>query len=184
MSSAESAILQVRPDSTQILYEVLIPEGVAAVRWHLIYDRDHNGRLSEDEYNSMAQGIARTIRDNLKLKLEGNDIPVEVVDAKIQAAYANDGLSGKISALVILQAREIPPGLRKLEIEMTPLVDAGKPAIFRLEPVEASIESIAGAIQLRFEDGTLGVKLQAGTHCVILIDVPVPKRSPDERPAR
>ncbi len=168
----EHAILQLRPDTTEILYEMSFPAGAAAARWRLLFDEDRNGRLSATEYEHLAGGLAEALRSKIALKLEGNRIPLRVIDAKVTSTDAADGLSGPLAALVWLGTREIPPGTRKVDLEVTPLIDPMEPALIRLELGEAKLDSIQGGVHGKTDDGADAVRLRRGLHCTMIINVP------------
>jgi hypothetical protein len=172
---SERGILQFKAERTELLYELLIPGGATAAHWRLRFDANHDGRLSDKEYERLAQGLAEQLRSKLTLRLEGNVIPVTVVDAKITSTDADDHLSGRLSALIWLSAREIPPGRRTVELELTPVADPTEPAMLRLEPVEATVDSVTGALRVKLEDGSDGVRIREGMRCKIVLDVPLPK---------
>ena len=172
LKTSERAILQVRSDATEILYEVAIPAGNQAAHWRVLYDIDRNGQLSKTEYEALVKGLGQAVRDHLTLKLEGTQIPLQVKDAKVTSTEGDDAFSGRLAALVWLSTREIPPGKRTLELEAVPLVDPANPVAFRLEIASGTIESVSGAVRGKAPDGVETVKLRKGVRCQLLLDIP------------
>ena len=171
--ASERGILQFRADSTELLYEISFPPGPEAAHWRLLYDRDHNGRLSAEEYGLLARGMAEALKTRVKLFLEGNELPLRVIDAKVSATEASNPLTGKLQALVWLGAREMPPGLRKVEVEVKPIIDPAEPVLIRLEPDRSTIDSIVGVPQVSIDGGNKGIRMREGLHATILLNVPV-----------
>lgn len=169
----ERAVLQFRPDGTGVLYELNFPPGAAAARWRLLFDLDRNGRLSASEYGRLAKGIANAVADAMVLTLERSRVPLRVVDAKVTPSPAPDGFSGKLAAIVLLEARALPPGLRRVELALTPVVDRERSAAVRLEPDHARIESLIGGRP--GGSGPLGETVLVGRRDRVTLHLDVPR---------
>jgi hypothetical protein len=172
LKTSERAILQVREDATEILYELAIPAGAQAARWRVVYDVNRDGRLSKSEYEALVKGLGAAVRDHLALRLEGTAMPLQVKDAKVTSTEGGDAFSGRLAALVWLTAREIPAGKRTLELEAVPLVEPTNPVLFRLEVANGTIESVSGTVRGKSQDGVDTVKLRKGMRCRLLLDIP------------
>lgn len=175
LKTSERAILQVREDATEILYELAIPAGAQASRWRVVYDVNRDGALSKPEYEALVKGLGEAVREHLSLRLEGTAIPLTVKDAKVTSTEGDDAFSGRLAALVWLSTREIPSGKRSLDLEAVPLVDPSSPVLFRLEVANGTIEAIAGTVRAKSQDGVDTVKLRKGVRCRLLLDIPPSK---------
>jgi len=168
-------VLQFRPDATEIFYEAAFPSGPDAARWRLRFDADHDGHLSEHEYDLMAEGLGAAIRGHLTLRLEGGELPLKVLDARVTAT-SGAAIDGRFAAAVLFGTRELPPGLRKVELTVDPVADRSRPALVRVETENARVQSIAGGGGGSDASGVPVVLLRRGERCTLLVDVATPPR--------
>jgi hypothetical protein len=170
--SSERAILQLRPDAILLLYEATFSPDEAS-HWRLLYDANRNSRLSPDEYRLMARGIADALRERVKLTFDGRALPVEVLDAKVSASDAAQPFSGKLQALVMLQATDLAPGLRKIGIDIAPLTSTKAPSTVRIEEEGCEVKEITGAPVVKMDGDRRAVQLRAGWPAILLVDFPL-----------
>lgn len=167
----EHALVQFRPDATEVLYELSFPKGPEAARWRIRGDLNHNGLLTPAEWKGLAQLLGATVAQGLVVRFEQVRMTLEVVDAKISPEDAGDGYEGRFRALVRLRTRALPAGARPVEIAVTPVVDRRRSVVLRLE-AEGAIESLLGG---RPAGKGASVKLSAGESLTARVDVQAPK---------
>ena len=169
----ERAIVQFRVDATEVLYEVRIPVALQAAKWRLVGDTDRNGVLSDRELATLAQTMAKEAARLMTLELDGNRLPFEVRDAKLQDVPTVDRLTGRLALIALLGTRPLPPGVRKVSLVGRPFVRGGSPVVFRIETDEAfaKVTSLVGGGAVPLEDGAPAVKLRAGERATLLVDV-------------
>ena len=179
---SDRAIVQFRAEATEILYEAAFPAGPDAARWRLKYDLDHDGRLSDWEQGRLAEGLALAVRARVRLKLEGAAQELRVLDAKV-TDVSGAGAQAPLAALALLGTREMPPGLRKIELSIEPLVDRSRPVLVRVETGAAKLRSLVGGGGGTAEGGVPVVLLRRGETCTMVLDVPTAGAGKAEAPS-
>jgi hypothetical protein len=162
----ETALVQLGPDRTELLYELTIPASPDAVRRRVQADADHSGALTPDEYGRLAGAIAGEVARAFRLRLEGHLLPWRVRDAKVTNGGDGDGHGGRLQALVWLEARDVPPGLRKVEVEPAPLLRGRGPVRVAFETRGGPIKSLVGGRPA----GADAVLLVRGEACTVLVE--------------
>lgn len=168
-------LLQIREDTTEVLYELSIPPGPDAGRWRLLADTNRDGRLSEAELAALARLVGEHMRARISLRLEENALPLALVDAKLADVATPDGLTGRLSAIALLSTRALPPGLRKLEVAVDPLANRAAPALVRVESTAGEVKSLVGGRRATLDGGVPGVLLSKGDSATLLVDVARPR---------
>ncbi len=173
----EQGILQVRHDGTSLLYEVTFPEGPASARWFWRADVNHNGRVEAGEFERLAADLAQELSRRVHLSLEGNLLPWRVLDAKVRASSSRP--EGKLSAMVLLGTREMPPGRRKIELRIDPLVRSTEAAQIAFESSVGEFVEVVGGRPVGPEGGSLSrpiVGLASGERCLLLVEIEKPSQ--------
>jgi len=172
----ERALLQVRTDATELLYEVVIPSALEAAKWRLTGDTDRNGRLSETELAALAQTMAVELVRLLEVDVDGARVAWKVLDAKLQDTPGKDRLSGRLALIVLLGAPVLRPGVHALTLTGRTFARGGKPLVLRIETDDAfaKVVSVTGGGRMDFEDGAAGVSLRNGQRVLLSVDVAVP----------
>jgi hypothetical protein len=170
--SIDRGVLQLRPDATELLVELVIPAGAESTRWRVAFDTDRNGRLSPTELGLLAEAVGEAVRSRHRLWLDGTPMPLKLADAKVMPNPGSGGQSGRIAALVHLQARGLLPGVRRVEVEATSLADPRKPVLLRLEHPGSKLVSLVGGQPLEADDGAPAVMLHPSMRATLRLDVP------------
>lgn len=171
-ASAEKALLQLRAEQTQLLLELSFPEAPEAARWRIRADLDRNGRLTPDEYGLLARSLAVEASRRIRFRIDGAEFPWKVRDAKVTNGGDGDGLSGRLQALVFLEAREVPPGVRKVEVSVEPMVRRDRAVELAIESPVGPLRSLTGGRPIPGRAEAVG--LAPKERCTFVVDVAKP----------
>jgi hypothetical protein len=166
----ESALVQLGPDRTQLLFEWSLPASPDSVRRRIRADADHNGRLSPAEYGHLAATLAGETARALSLRLDGALVEWRIVDAKVTPGRDGDGHAGGLEALVFLETRPVPPGEHQVTFALQPPGRSGRRVRVAFESRAGPIRSLVGG---RPAEGPETVTLGPGETCVLIVGAPV-----------